>query len=57
MEALRRFHEQGAKELPKDFDITMVEPVWQKLLMTPDRTKPMAALKACDLTIRRGCVA
>lgn len=55
MEALRRFHEQWVKDLPKDFDITMVEPVWQELLMTPDRSKAMAALKACALTsVRKG---
>lgn len=55
IQALRAFHEAGVKELPNDFDITMVEPVWQELLMTADRSKAMAALKACALTsVRKG---
>lgn len=55
IEALRDFEKRGIKELPKDFDVSIVEPVWRDLLSDPDRKKALAALRACTLTsVRKG---
>ena len=53
--ALRALIEQGAKDLPADFDDGIADPVWHDLLQDPDRTKAFAALKASTmLAVRQG---
>jgi TnpA family transposase len=55
IEALRDFEKRGIKELPQDFDVSIVDPVWRDLLSVPDRKKALAALRASTLTsVRRG---
>lgn len=47
---LRDLAGRQVRQLPLDFDITMVDPVWLPLLRNPDRGKALAALKACAMT-------
>ena len=55
IEALRDLQASGAKELPKDFDLNIADPVWHELLSVPDRRKALAAFRAATLTsARRG---
>jgi len=52
---LRGLAERGAQELPKDFDLSMADPVWHAMLASEDRKKALAALKACAMTtVRKG---
>ena len=48
--ALRDLQASGAKELPKDFDLNIADPVWHELLSVPDRKKALAAFRAATLT-------
>ena len=53
--ALRDLLASGAKELPRDFDINVADPVWHELLTVTDRKKALAAFRASTLTsARRG---
>jgi TnpA family transposase len=53
--ALRALVEDGAKELPIDFDVSVAEPVWHDLLKDPDRGRALVALKAATmLAVRQG---
>lgn len=53
--ALRALVEDGATELPIDFNVAVADPVWHELLEHPDRGKALAALKAATmLAVRQG---
>lgn len=55
IQALRDLQARGIRELPKDFDVTITDPVWHELLNAPDRKKALAALRASTLTsVRKG---
>jgi len=41
------------QELPKDFHLNIVDPVWHELLSDPDRKKARAAFRAGALTAAR----
>lgn len=56
VKALRELVEGGATELPADFDVSMVELVWQPLLRNPDRKKALSALKACAMNSVRNAL-
>lgn len=53
--ALKALNAREAKELPLDFDVSVVDPVWHELLNDKDRTKAFAALKAATMmAVRHG---
>lgn len=55
LRALRELDQQGAKELPAGFDVSVAEPVWHELVNHTDRKKALAALRASAVTsIRKG---
>jgi TnpA family transposase len=55
VKTLRELARHGATQLPKDFDLSVADPVWHDLLRVPDRGKALAALRACAVTsIRKG---
>ena len=56
VKALRELVEAGATELPVEFDVSMVEPVWQSMLRNPDRKKALCALKACTMNSVRNAL-
>ena len=52
---LRELTGRGIKELPMDFDVSVVDPVWHELLNDKDRVKAFAALKAATMmAVRHG---
>lgn len=54
-QALRDLMVKNATTLPEHFDVSMVDPGWQPLLLSTDRKKALAALKACVImSVRRG---
>lgn len=53
--ALRELDAKGMKELPADFDVSIVDPVWHEMLNDKDRSKAFAALKAATMqSVRHG---
>jgi len=48
--ALRDLHERKLTELPKDFDVNLVDATWRDLLLDPDRARALAAFRAATLT-------
>lgn len=53
--ALRELEAKGIKELPAEFDVSIVDPVWHEMLNDKDRGKAFAALKAATmLAVRHG---
>lgn len=53
--ALKDLDARGIKELPADFDVSIVEPVWHELLNDKDRVKAFSALKAATMmAVRHG---
>ncbi len=53
--ALRDLNDKGIKELPVDFDVHIVDPVWHEMLNDKDRVKAFAAMKAATMmAVRRG---
>jgi len=52
--ALCEFQAGGIKELPADFDATLVDPVWHDLVSNTDRVRALSALRASTLmSVRR----
>ena len=53
--ALQTLHACGAKELPVDFDTSLVDSKWRPLLEVPDRAAALRAFEGCALLrIRKG---
>lgn len=53
--ALQALRTAGAKELPVDFDSSLVDPKWRPLLEVPDRGAALKAFEGCALMrIRKG---
>ena len=54
-QALRDLMVKNATTLPENFDVSMMDPGWQPLLLSTDRKKALAALKAgVVMSVRRG---
>ena len=54
-QALRDLMVKNATTLPENFDVSMMDPGWQPLLLSADRKKALAALKAgVVMSVRRG---
>ena len=55
LKALQQLRDAGAKELPDDFDTSIVPKTWLGLINNPDRAKALQAFEACAmLGIREG---
>lgn len=55
--ALQALQATGAKELPADFDTSLVESKWRPLLEVPDRVAALRAFEGCALwRIRKGLI-
>lgn len=53
--ALRDLHERDLTELPKGFDVSMVDPTWREIVSGSDRKQGLTALRACALmSVRKG---
>lgn len=55
VQALKQLQKDKVKELPANFDVSAVDPVWKPLVEDPDRKRALQAFQGCALMrIRKG---